>query len=190
MKKVLNLLPSIIFNLAESLVIILIGFWLNLDTKEILMILLLFSITRMRLGGAMHYKDWYRCLIWSTLVFLSLFIVAKAGTILSIIMTVFCAYILTGKGNINDTFLWKAPNAKSKYSDIEDYIKFNLLDDKLLDVEKKLQQQDKLDYLIYKYRFKDNLTFNEISEKLDLPNVRIVERLDKIAFAIRLYCGI
>jgi hypothetical protein len=75
----------------------------------------------MRLGGAMHYKDWYRCLIWSTLVFLSLFIVAHAGTILSIIMTIFCAYILTGKGNINDTFLWKGKD--TKYEDIVEFIK-------------------------------------------------------------------
>lgn len=188
MKKVLNLLPSIIFNLAESLVIILIGFWLNLDTKEILMILLLFSITRMRLGVAMHYKDWYKCLIWSTLVFLSLFIVAKAGTILSIIMTIFCAYILTGKGNINDTFLWKGKS--SKYNDIEDFIKYHSYDDKLIEFEEKIKNQDDLDYLIYKYRFKDGLTFNEISDKLDIDNPRIAERLNKIAFAIRLYCGI
>lgn len=47
-----------------------------------------------------------------------------------------------------------------------------------------------LEYLIYKYRFKDNKTFSEIGELLDLDNPRIVEKLDKIAFAIRLYCGI
>lgn len=189
MKKVLNLLPSIIFNLAESLVIILIGFWLNLNTKEILMILLLFSITRMRLGGAMHYKDWYRCLIWSTLVFLSLFVVARTGIILSIIMTVFCAYILTGKGNINDTFLWKGNN--TKYSDIEEYIKFNSLSDELIQFEKKLKDTDNLSFLIYKYRFKEKLTFAEISDKLNgLDNPRISEKLENIAFSLRLYCGI
>ena len=188
MKKVLYYLPSIIFNLAESLVIILIGFWLNLNTKEILMILLLFSITRMRLGGAMHYKDWYKCLIWSTLVFLSLFVVAHTGMILSIIMTVFCAYILTGKGNINDTFLWKGRD--TKYEDIVDFIKYHSLDDRLIEFEEKIKNQDNLDYLIYKYRFKEGLTFNEISDKLDIDNPRIAERLNKIAFAIRLYCGI
>ena len=189
MKKVLYYLPSIIFNLAESLVIILIGFWLNLSTKEILMILLLFSITRMRLGGAMHYKDWYKCLIWSTLVFLSLFVVAHTGMILSIIMTVFCAYILTGKGNINDTFLWKGNN--TKYSDIEEYIKFNSLSDELIQFEKKLKDTDNLSFLIYKYRFKEKLTFAEISDKLNgLDNPRISEKLENIAFSLRLYCGI
>lgn len=187
MKKVLYYLPSIIFNLAESLVIILIGFWLNLNTKEILMILLLFSITRMRLGGAMHYKNWYKCLIWSTLVFLSLFIVAHTGIILSIIMTVFCAYILTGKGNINDTFMW---NKVSKYTDIEEFVKYHSYDDKLLEFEEKMKKQDDLDYLIFKYRFKENLTFEEISKRLDIATQRIYERIDKIAFAMRLYCGI
>lgn len=196
-----KLLPSIIFNLAESLVIILIGFWLNLGTKEILMILLLFAMTRMRLGGAMHYKDWYRCLIWSALVFLSLFIVAKSGIVLSIIMTIFCAYILTGKGNIDkdyiptrtniitDMFLWKN-NKCSKYSDIEEYIKYHPFDEELINLEEKIKKRDNIDYLIYKYRFKDKLTFTEISDKLEIDNPRIVERLDNIAFAIRLYCGI
>lgn len=189
MKKVLYYLPSIIFNLAESLVIILIGFWLNLNTKEILMILLLFSLTRMRLGGAMHYKDWYKCLIWSTLVFLSLFIVAHTGMILSIIMTIFCAYILTGKGNINDTFLWKGKD--TKYEDIVEFIKYNTYDDKLLEFESKIKEKDKVTFLIYKYRFKENKTFSEICDLLDInDNAKIVKELDKLAFSLRIYCGI
>jgi hypothetical protein len=78
----------------------------------------------------------------------------------------------------------------SKYQDIINFIKYNSLDDRLLEFEKKLQATNSLEYLIYKYRFKDNKTFSEIGELLDLDNPRIVEKLDKIAFAIRLYCGI
>lgn len=188
MKKIMYYLPSIIFNVAELAIIALIGVLLELSIKEMLIIFCLFVIIRMSLGDAMHYKNWYKCMIWSTLVFLSLFVLAKSGIILSIIMTVFCAYILTGKGNINDTFLWKGKD--TKYEDIVEFIKYHSLDDRLIEFEEKIKNQDNLDYLIYKYRFKEEMTFTEISDKLDIDNPRIAERLNKIAFAIRLYCGI
>lgn len=188
MKKILLYLPSIIFNVVEVLIIALIGMLLDLPLKEMILIFILFALIRMSLGGAMHYKDWYRCMIWSALVFLSLFVVAKANLIICIIMTAFCAFILTGKGNINDTFMWKGKN--TKYTDVEEYIKYHSFDDKLIEFENKIKNQDALDYLVYKYRFKDNLTFEEISNKLDIQTNRITEKLDRIAFALRLYCGI
>lgn len=187
MKKILLYLPSIIFNVVEVLVIALIGTLLELPIKEMVVIFITFAMVRMSLGNSLHYKDWYKCMMWSTLVFLSLFVIAKADFILCIIMTIFCAYILTGKGNINDIFQWKKI---SKYADIDEFIKYNPLDTKLLEFEDKIKMQDNLEYLVYKYRFKENLTFEEISDKLDLSNPRIAEILDRIAFAIRLYCGI
>lgn len=188
MKKILLYLPSIIFNVAEIGVIVLIGTLLKLPLEYMTFIFILFAMLRMSLGGAMHYKDWYKCMIWSTLVFLSLFTVAKADIILCILSTIFCAYVLTNKGNIRDIFMWKGKS--SKYNDIDDFIKYHSLDTKLIEFENKIKEQDDLDYLIYKYRFKDNLTFTEISDKLDISNPRIVEKLDKISFALRLYCGI
>lgn len=189
MKKIMYYLPSIIFNVAELSIIALIGMLLELSIKEMLIIFCLFVIIRMSLGDAMHYKDWYKCMIWSTLVFLSLFVLAKSGIILSIIMTVFCAYILTGKGNINDTFLWKGKD--TKYEDIVEFIKYNAYDDKLLEFESKIKEQDKFTFLIYKYRFKENKTFSEICDLLDInDNAKIVKELDKLAFSLRIYCGI
>ena len=39
--------------------------------------------------------------------------------------------------------------------------------------------------------FRENLTFAEISERLDnMENIRIVEKLDQIALAMRISCGI
>lgn len=187
MEKIKLYLPSIIFNIAEVLIIVLIGILLELPLAHITLIFVVFAIIRMSLKGSMHYKDWYKCLVWSTLVFLSLFVVAKAGMVVSLIMTIFCAYILTTKGNINDIFLW---NKVSKYSDIDEYIKYNAYEDKLLEFENKIKEQNNLDYLIYKYRFKENLTFEEISTKLDIHTSRISEKIERIAFALRLYCGI
>jgi hypothetical protein len=121
---------------------------------------------------------------------LSLFVILKVDLILSILFAIFSAFIMTGKGNINDMYLWKGKN-ESKYNDIEEYVKYNSVNSNLLEFEENLKKRDNLLFLIYKYRFRDNLSFSQISNKLDgMENVRIVEKLDQIALAIRIHCGI
>ena len=188
MEKLKYYLPSIIFNLAEVLVISLAGKLLGLKLEIMLLIMVVFVMIRISLGGAMHYKSPYKCAIWSLLVFLSLFVLTNVGLGVSIIMAIFCAFILTTKGNINDAFMWKGK--ETKYADIEEYIKYNSMETKLIEYEEKLRNQDNLTYLVYKYRFKDKMTFSQISERLDLENPRIVEKLEQIAFSFRIYFGI
>jgi hypothetical protein len=187
MKKMLNF-KSIIFNLAEVGVILLAGKLLQLKLEIMLMIIVIFVMIRISIGGALHYKSPYKCVIWSLLVFLSLFVLTNVGIIVSIIMAIFCAFILTTKGDINDAFMWKGTN--TKYFDIEEYIKYNSMETKLIEYEDKLKEKDNLTYLIYKYRFKDKMTFSQISERLDLENPRIVEKLEQIAFSFRIFFGI
>ena len=113
---------------------------------------------------------------------LSLFLILKIDLTLSILFAIYSAFIMTGKSNIQDMYLWNNNNEPSKYQDVIEYIKYNEFDDKL--------KERNPEYLIYKYRFKDGKTFAEISELLDMDTPRIVEYLDKIAFAIRIYCKI
>ena len=121
---------------------------------------------------------------------LSLFVLLKVDLVISIMFAIFSAFIMTGKSNINDMYLWK-PSSASKYRDIEEYVKYNSVNPTLLDFEENLKRRDNLLYLIYKYRFKDNLSFSQISDRLDhMENARIVEKLDQIALAIRITCGI
>ena len=174
----------IMFNLVEMLVVYLTGKLFNIPNEFIFIIMLLFFITRMTLGRPLHYKSPYRCFIMTTLIFLSMFVVFHVNLYVSILFTVFDAFILTGKANIEDMFMWCGKS--SKYQDIFDYIKYNPFNRKLLDFEKALQEQDNLSYLIYKYRFKDRLTFEQISSRLDIDNPRISEIQDNIAFAFRL----
>lgn len=188
MKKIKYYLPSIIFNIAETLVIFLAGKLLGLKLEIMLIIFGIFVVIRISLGGAMHYKSPYKCAIWSLLVFFSLFVLTNVGLGVSIIMSIFCAFILTTKGNIDDAFMWKGKN--TKYYDIEEYIKYNSMETKLIEYENKLKDKDNLTYLIYKYRFIDKMTFAEISERLDLENPRIVEKLEQIAFSFRIFFGI
>lgn len=191
MERFKKILPSLIFNLAETVIIALMGILLKLPINYIVLVILTFLIARGLFGEPLHFKTWYRCLVWSALIMLSLFVLLNVDLVVSITFAIFAAFIMTGKSNVNDMYLWKNSNEPSKYQDIIDFVKYNEFDDKLLEFERKIKERSNLEYLIYKYKFKDGKTFNEISELLDnMDNPRIVEHLDKIAFAIRLYCGI
>lgn len=190
MNRIGRLLPSLIFNLAETAIIFLSGVALKLDMRYVVALMLTFMISRGLFGKALHFKTWYRCLIWSTLIMLSIFVLLKVDLVISILFAIFSAFIMTGKSNIQDMYLWNTDGTPSKYADVAEYVKYNRFDDKLIEFEKKLEQLDGIEYLVYKYRFKDEKTFSEIRELLDMNNPRIVEKLDKVAFAIRIYCKI
>lgn len=179
----------LIFNIAETILIFLIGRLLSLPINFILIVMLTFCISRGFLGKALHFKTWYRCLVWSSLILLSLFLILKIELKLAILFTIFSAFIMTGKSNIQDMYLWKSIK-ESKYADIDEYIKFNLASNNLLNFEENLKKYDEVLFLIYKYRFKDKLTFAEMSERLDIDTARIVEKLDQIAIAMRISCNI
>lgn len=183
-------IKQLIFNIIETILILLIGKLLDLPINFIIMVMATFLLSRACLGKTLHFKTWYRCLICSLSLMLSLFLILKIDLTLSILFTIFSAFIMTGRANINDMYLWKASN-ESKYKDIEEYVKYNLVNPTLLDFEENLKRRDDMLYLIYKYKFKEGMSFSQISERLDnMENPRIVEKLDQIALAIRIHCGI
>lgn len=186
--KVLNFLKVLIFNILETVIIFLLGKVFNVDVNIRIMFMVLFFLTRMIIGKPKHYNKWYRCCLWSCLVFMSLYTLSSLDILAIILLTVFTAFISTGKADINEIYMWKGKS--SKYSDIDEYIKYNSMDNTLLEFEEKLKKQDSLLFLIYKYRFKENLTFQEMSERLDIDTARISEKIENIAFSIRIYCGI
>lgn len=190
MEKVKNILGTLIFNVAETALILLIGMLLALPIRDVIMIMLTFMISRGFFGNALHFKTWYRCLVWSSLILLSLFLILNVDIVLSTLFTIFAAFIMTGKSNIADLYLWNNRNEPSKYQDVADYVKYHSLDDKLIEFENKIKERDALEYLVYKYRFIDGKTFNEISLLLDMETSRISQLLDKVTFALRIYCGI
>ena len=179
---------SLFFNIIETIIIFMIGLIFNLNASFIIVLMVTFFLTRLLCGQPKHYNKWYRYFVWSLLTFTSVYALTDLHIIATILLTIFAGFIATGRADINDLYQWKGKS--SKYSDIEEYIKYNSMNDTLLEFERKLKAQDNLLFLLYKYRFKENLTFAEISEKLDLDNPRIVEKLNTIAFSIRIYCGI
>ena len=191
MEKFKRIAKILIFNIAETFLIFLLGLLLDLQVKYVVLIMLTFLFSRGCFGRAIHFKTWYRCLIWSLLILLSLFVLFKVDIIVSIMFAIFSAFIMTGRADIKNLYLWKNnKDEPSKYQDIMEFIKYNEFDDGLLEFEKKLKEKSSVEYLVYKYRFKEHKTFSEISELLDLDNPRIVEKLDTVAFALRLYCKI
>ena len=184
MKKI----PIVLFNILEMICVFLSGKLLHVDSNIILITMLIFVLVRMTIGKPLHYKSPYRCFIMTLLVFLSMLVLFKVDLYVSILITIFDAYLLTGRANVEDMFMWKGKS--SKHQDVFDYIKHNSLDNSIVEFERKLKEQDNLAYLIYKYRFKDKLSFEEITNKLDIDSARISEIQDNVAFAFRLIIGI
>lgn len=188
MKKILYFLPSIIFNVIEFLIIILIGLLLEIKFINIIFIILLFSILRMITGTAIHYKSWKLCLLWSTLQITSLFIVAKTDNIIiTILYIIFSSLILSGKGDINDIFMWGGNNLNLE---VFDWVKYNQDNIKLKDYENKLKELDKKKYYIFKYRFREFKTYKQIADLMDIDAQRVSDEIKImshfIEFSIRL----
>ena len=152
MNRIGRLLPSLIFNLAETAIIFLSGIALKLDMRYVVILMLTFMISRGLFGKALHFKTWYRCLVWSTLIMLSIFVLLKVDLVISILFAIFSAFIMTGKSNINDMYLWNTDGSPSKYADIVEYVKYHNFDDRLIEFEQKLEAMDSVEYLVYKYK--------------------------------------
>lgn len=181
MKNFVKQLPSIIFNVSELLIVILIGVLLQLGLDKMIILVLLFSICRMAFKKALHYKDWKRCILMTSLFFLSLFVVAKANFTLALVMTIFEALILTGHCNIDDMFMWGG-NKLNK--EVFDWVKFNPQNKKLLKYEKHLKEYDKQKYYIFKYRFREFKSFSDISRLMDIDTQRISDEVKIISHFI------
>ena len=181
-------LPSIIFNLVETLLLVGMAWLLKIGWVNLCIIFFVFEISRFYFKFPKHYKAWQQCLIWTLLLFTSIFIVARVDITVGVLNTIFCAYIVSEKSNIKDLYMWSGK--KTQYQDIIDFIKYNSLSDKVLEFEKRIQDQDMLSYMIYKYRFKDQLSFQEISKKLEIETQRITEVQEKVAFSFRTFVGL
>lgn len=161
MDKLKKILPTLIFNIVETLVIFMCGIALNLEIKYVLAIMLTFMISRGFFGKALHFKTWYRCLIWSTFIMLSLFVLLKVDLILSILFAIFSAFIMTGKSNIKDMYMWTGK--VSKYDALKDFVAISPNHPILLEHEAYWRKNYPIRYEIFKMYFRENKTYQEIA---------------------------
>lgn len=188
MKKYKTLISVIIFNLAETILIFLVGRLLCLPTNLILLVMVIFLLTRATIGKALHFCTWYRCLIWSLLILSTLFGVVKLELPQSILLSIYAGFLLTGRANIKDMYLWGGNDLNQR---VFEWVKFNLNKNcDLLKYEEQLKEKDSRKYYIFVYRFREFKTYREISEIMGIAERRVTEELaimsHYIEFGIRL----
>ena len=174
MEKYKRIITTLIFNIAETILIFLVGRMLGLEVKNIIMIMLCFMVSRGCLGQGIHFKTWYRCLIWSLLILLSLFVLFKVDLIISILFAIFSAFIMTGKSNINDMYLWSGK--ASKYDALKDLISISPNNTIILEHEEYWRKNYPIRYDIFKYYFRENKSYKEIADLKGFDDNTITKR--------------
>lgn len=174
MNKLKKSLPTLIFNIVETLIIFMCGLALNLEMKYILVIMLTFMISRGFFGKALHFKTWYRCLVWSTFIMLSLFVLLKVDLVISILFAIFSAFIMTGKSNICDMYLWTGK--VSKYDALKNFIAISPNHPILLEHEEYWRKNYPTRYEIFQLYFRENQTYEYIAKLKGFDDNTITKR--------------
>ena len=174
MEKVKNIVSTIIFNIAETALIFLVGMLLKLEIRDIILVMLCFMISRGFFGKSLHFKTWYRCLVWSLLILLSLFLILKVDLVISVLFTIFSAFIMTGRSNINDMYLWSGKS--SKYDALKDFIAMSPNNPIILEHEEYWRKNYFMRSEIFKLYFRENKSYDEIRELKDLPDNTVIKR--------------
>lgn len=174
MERIKNIISTIIFNIAETILIFLVGRMLGLEINNILIVMLCFMISRGCFGKTLHFKTWYRCLVWSLLILLSLFLILKIDLRVSILFTIFSAFIMTGKSNINDMYLWSGKS--SKYDALKDFVSLAPNNPIILEHEAYWMKNYPMRYEIFKLYFRENKSYSEIITLKNLPDNTIIKK--------------
>lgn len=187
MKKIMYYLPSILFNLLEVITLSLIGyFFIGIDLSMIIISMVVFTLCRQVTQCSKHYKSPILCSIWSIIVFSTLFCVIKVDELVGMLLTIVASFTQTGLLDANELFMWR--RGFSKYADMAAYIKLYNNTKALKEFEQRLQNTDELAYAIYVYKFKEGLSFESISERLNhIDNRRIVDVLNCIQLSFNIY---
>lgn len=174
MERFKNIVSTIIFNIAETFLIFLVGRMLGLEINNILIVMLSFMVSRGFFGKSLHFKTWYRCLVWSLLILLSLFLILKIDLRISILFTIFSAFIMTGKSNINDMYLWSGKS--SKYDALKDFVSLAPNNPIILEHEAYWMKNYPMRYEIFKLYFRENKTYSEIINLKNLSDNTIIKK--------------
>ena len=155
----------------------------------------IYLFVRFKFEEPIHAKGLNVCFFLTILFYVLLFLIIKLSMFLmnnwiafwlSSILCVLGCYATSTMPNKMECkgklfFGYKKHN-ESKYQKLIDYIKFNGLEPKLIEAEKRLQDLDSQMFILYKRKFREDKTFREITEEFELENPRVVEILDRAYF--------
>lgn len=174
MERYKRIIRTLIFNVAETILIFLVGRILGLEINNIIIVMLCFMISRGFFGKSLHFRTWYRCLVWSLLILLSLFLILKIDLKVSILFTIFSAFIMTGRSNIKDMYLWSGKT--SKYDALKDFISVSPNNSIILEHEEYWRKNYPIRYDIFRLYFRENKTYQEIAEIKGFDDNTITKR--------------
>jgi len=180
--KVKNFIRVLIFNIIETITIFMVGLALNISWNYIIGLMMIYFLTRSVCGKAKHYKKAYQCFIWSTLTFTSVYVLTDLHICVTILLTIFTAFIVTGKSDINDMFMWSGN--KSKYNALIDFISLSPNHPIILSHEEYWRNNYPIRYEIFKLFFRERKTYEEIMEIKDLPDSKIIQTECKLIYNI------
>ena len=179
--KVKNFIRVLLFNIVETITIFMIGLALKISWNYIIGLMVIFFLTRAICSQPKHYKKAYKCFIWSTLTFTSVYVLTDLHILVTILLTIFTGYIATGKSDIEDMFMWSGN--KSKYSALIDVISFSPNHPVIMEHEKYWMINYPVRYEIFKLFFRERKTYEEIMEMKDLTDSKLIQRECKSIYA-------
>lgn len=172
--KAINFIRVLTFNIIETIIIFLLGNIFNVDINIRIMLMMIFFITRMIIGEPKHYKKAYKCVLWSSLVFLSLYSLSNLDIYAIIILTIFTGFISTGRADILDMYMWSGKT--SKYEALKDLVAISPNNAIILEHEEYWRKNYPVRYEIFKYYFRENKTYQEIAEIKGFPDNTILKK--------------
>ena len=184
-KKLLYITPTVIFNLLELLILIGLGAIIKIPIWEVITILMVFMLVRNLVGEGKHYRNPILCLVWSSIVFAALFVSARFNFTLAVVLTIFYATAQTGKVDVRDAFMWKSKNNDYQY--LQEFVNKMKGTETLAVFENKLRFVNPMVYKVYHYRFKEDYSFNAISEMMKIDTRRISEMLKTLETTMNVY---
>lgn len=180
--KVKNIIRVVAFNIVETATIFMVGLALGISWNYIIGLMMIFFLTRCFCGQAKHYKKAYKCFIWSTLTFSSVYVLTDLHIVINVLMTIFTAFIVTGKADITDLFEWSG--TKSKYDALKDFISFSPNHPLVISHEEYWMKNYPIRYEIFKLYFRERKTYEEIMEIKDLPDSKLIQTECKLIYNI------
>ena len=186
-KEILIFIRVLAFNIIETITIFMIGLALKINYNYIVALMLVFFLTRFCCskilhGKAKHYKKAYNCFIWSILVFTSVYVITDLHIYVTILLTVFTAFIVTDKANIEDMYMWKG--SSTKYKALRDMISISPNNPIILEHEEYWRKNYPMRFKIFRMFFRNRMTYEEIVEELDLPDTNLIRRECKAIYDI------
>ena len=160
-KKYWNL-ASNLFNIGETILLVLFGLILKVSYRDMFIIFLTFQIGRAYFKFPKHYKAWQKCLIWTLIIFTSLFVVARVDITVGVMCSIFTSYILSGKADIKDMYMWSGK--ASKYEALIDFVALSPNNPIVLDYESYWRINYPLRYEIFKLFYRERKSYQEIRD--------------------------